>query len=148
MFSRLKSWLLNFLGLARIDPKVVECASEDEALAKAQFEAASLAACNVLKFTPTGSMAPLIPTWGGFGVARYQPIDKARLGTVALYNAVWNQTAPIAHRLVSRDKYGFIASGDANARSEPTYRITEQNYLGEVLTVYRWPEPANKPLVA
>lgn len=148
MLSRLKSWFLNFLGLARIDPKVVECATEDEARAKAQVESSELAACGVVSFTPTGSMAPLIPLWGGFGVARYQSFDKARLGTVAIYNAVWNQSAPFAHRLVQRDKDGFIASGDNNAHSESRYRVTGANYLGEVLTIYRWPKLATKPLAA
>lgn len=148
MLSRLKSWFLNLLGLARIDPKVVECASEDEARAKAQAESTPLAGATVLRFTPTGSMSPLIPMWGGFGVARYQSFDKARLGAVAIYNAVWNQSAPFAHRLVQRDKDGYIASGDNNAHSEANYRVTSANYLGEVITVYRWPQPAAKPLAA
>lgn len=139
--SSIKAWFVNLLGIARVDPRIVECATEDEARAKAQIESLALVAHSVVQFLPTGSMAPLIPTWGGFGVARYQPFNKARLGTVAIYNATWFQPAPIAHRLVYKDRYGFIASGDNNAHSEPMARITAANYLGEVVIVYRWPEP-------
>lgn len=148
MFSWLKAWFINFLGLTKINPKVVECTSEDEARAKAQLESANLVATAVVQFTPTGSMSPLIPQWGGFGVARYQSFDKARLGSVAIYTALWFQNGPLAHRLVQKDKDGFIASGDNNSRSENWERVTPANYLGEVLTVYRWPKPEAKPLAA
>lgn len=139
-FKSIKAWFVNLLGIARVDPRVIECATEDEARAKAQLEAGVLVAHGVVKFAPTGSMSPLIPTWGGFGVARYQPFGDAKLGTVAIYNATWFQAAPIAHRLVYKDKYGFIASGDNNAHSEPMARITAANYLGEVISIYRWPQ--------
>jgi hypothetical protein len=142
MLSWLKSWWVNFWGLAKIDPKVVAYSSQEAAHFAAVAEVSQLVAHSVIDIAATGSMAPLIPTWGAVGVLRYQPVAKAKLGTVAVYNAAWYPKAPMCHRLVQKDALGFIGSGDANSHSEPMGRITEANYIGELVTLYTWPKGA------
>ena len=59
-------------------------------------------------------------------------------GKVAVYKAKWNDNKPVMHRLVSGNaKDGFIASGDNNARSEAAERVRADNFVGEVVSIYR-----------
>lgn len=46
----------------------------------------------------------------------------------------------IMHRLVMKDKHGWIASGDNNKKSEASERITEKNYKGQAVKAYRKPK--------
>lgn len=48
--------------------------------------------------------------------------------------------AIVTHRLVQKDKAGWIASGDSNKHSENFERITPDNYFGTVLKIYTHPK--------
>lgn len=43
---------------------------------------------------------------------------------------------PVAHRVVAKDRHGLLLSGDNNARSEATKRVTEKHYIGVVVGIY------------
>ena len=50
-------------------------------------------------------LAGLVPT----------PLGDDLLGKVVSYRPAWNHGQNTTHRLVAKDRYGYIASGDANA---------------------------------
>jgi hypothetical protein len=82
-----------------------------------------------------GSMKPLIQE-GDILVSLKTDYEKMS-GKVGIYGPKWNNGKPVAHRFVAKDKDGYIASGDANKKSESQERITEHNYIGEVMAIYR-----------
>ena len=68
-------------------------------------------------------------------------------GDIVMYKApsyvkTTRPDAPVAHRLVMKDKAGWIASGDNTPRSESQGRITKDNYLGTIVSIHR---PKKKP---
>lgn len=86
-------------------------------------------------------MEPLIKT-GDFVVASPVVFDDRLLGKVVAYRPKWNPGI-VSHRLVSGNSVeGFIASGDNNPRSEASERVTKQNFVGEIVSIYR---VENKP---
>ena len=88
---------------------------------------------------PTGSMFPLFPAAPTFIVSKIIPFAEIRPGIVAVYRAKWAPKFPVAHRLVSKDGLGYIASGDANKRSESWERVVPGNFLGEVVGIWTFP---------
>ena len=85
---------------------------------------------------PEGSMQPLIHQWDWL-VMVPTPLGDDLLGKVVTYHADWFPSSTVTHRLVAKDRYGYIASGDHNAHSEPEYRVTAANYVGEIIAIYR-----------
>ena len=69
-------------------------------------------------------------------VAVNRGFDKSLLGKVVVYKSNWTRE-PVCHRLILRDFYGYMAMGDNNSIMDPQIRINKENYLGEVVTIYR-----------
>lgn len=91
----------------------------------------------VSKILPTGSMIPTL-LGGDFAVLHPVPFDALKLGDIVTYKAGWfSGPEDVIHRLVAKDKAGFIASGDANKRSEPEWRITPASYRAKCVHVFR-----------
>jgi len=66
------------------------------------------------------------------------PFSNDLKGRVVVYRPKWNNYQSTTHRLVSGDaESGFIASGDNNRESEARERVTKDNYVGEVISIYR-----------
>lgn len=86
----------------------------------------------------THSMEPTL--WGGdFVVVSAAPYDELKLGQIITYQADWQPAGapPVTHRLAQKDRFGWIMSGDNNARYEPHWRVTTSNYIGLVVGIYR-----------
>ena len=79
-------------------------------------------------------MKPLLQ--GGEYAVTVKEYPKVKLGQVLVYNATYHNT-PIIHRAVDKDRYGWLMAGDTAKQSESWARVTEQNYLGTVVAVYR-----------
>jgi hypothetical protein len=82
----------------------------------------------------TGSMKPLLE--GGeyvVSVSRYETIRK---GEVLIYSQPYHPI-PIVHRAVQQDRDGWIMSGDSAKRTENWARVTQKEYIGTVVAVYR-----------
>jgi len=90
----------------------------------------------LLVTNPEGSMQPLIHQWDWL-VCVPTPLTDDLLGKVVTYRPAWNHGQNTTHRLAAKDRYGYIASGDHNARSEPQWRVTTANYVGEIIAIYR-----------
>lgn len=85
----------------------------------------------------THSMEPLI-LGGDWLVMAHSPFANLEQGKVIVYQAEWQKDGPpVSHRIVGKDSYGLIMAGDNNPRSEPSSRVTEDNYLGEIVGIYR-----------
>ena len=93
---------------------------------------------------PTGSMEPTL-TGGDWLVVAWVPFNELRNGEIIVYRAKWVPEGglPVCHRIVGRDKYGLIMSGDANKQSEAQWRVTEADYVGKLIAVYRTNKNAN-----
>ena len=89
---------------------------------------------------PEGSMQPLI-FQGDWLVCVPTPLGDDLLGKVVSYRPAWNHGQNTTHRLAAKDRYGYIASGDHNAHSEPQERVTTTNYVGEIIAIYREAKP-------
>lgn len=89
----------------------------------------------------THSMEPLIRGGDYLVIAgkRNRKFESLKAGEIILYQADWRpaNAAPVCHRLVKKDKDGWILSGDNAERSEPQWRVTEGNYIGVVVAIYR-----------
>ena len=82
----------------------------------------------------TGSMKPFLQ--GGEYAVTVKEYANVKLGQVLVYNATYHNT-PIIHRAVDKDSHGWLMAGDNSPRSESWARVTDQNYLGTVVAVYR-----------
>jgi len=87
----------------------------------------------------THSMEPLLRGGDYIVVLPKQraPYADLKAGEVITYYASWYTKHPVTHRLVQKDKDGWILSGDANRYSESRWRVTENAYLGKVDGIYR-----------
>lgn len=92
----------------------------------------------VYAVAPTGSMRPLLDQ-GDYVVAKRVPLGEVRVGDVLIYNATWLPASapPVIHRVVQNDSYGLIMSGDSVSTTESFARVTEQNYVGKLVAIYR-----------
>lgn len=82
----------------------------------------------------TGSMKPLLQ--GGEFAVTIKDYPSIKQGQVLVYNATYHDK-PIIHRAVEHDSHGWLMAGDNSPRSESWARVTDQNYLGTVVAVYR-----------
>jgi len=82
----------------------------------------------------TGSMKPFLQ--GGEYVVTVANYEAIRLGQILVYYAPYNKS-PLVHRAVQKDKDGWIMSGDSAKHTESWFRVTKDNYLGTVVSVYR-----------
>ena len=122
-----------------INPPVYACADEGQAIDAAAKTAAERPGRTLHEVAPTGSMVPLIPKARCYLVTEAIPFESIRLGMVATYSAAWHPGTPLVHRLVARDKLGYIASGDANKHTESFDRVTPANFMGEVVGIWTFP---------
>lgn len=121
-----------------IDPVVIPCVDRAQAETAANTFAANNPDLIVREYDGrTGSMTPLIPAAPGFYVAKKIQFKDVRLGTVGTYRPEF-QVGEFMHRMVAKDKLGYLASGDANPRTESWARVTENNYTGEVLRLWHY----------
>jgi hypothetical protein len=117
------------------DPEVRTYATTAEAKESARLHANDAGGTAWSPNACCGSMLPLIIE-GDILVTVRTPYAKL-LGKVAVYGPKWNDGKPVAHRLVAQDSGGYIASGDNVPQSENWERVTEANYVGEVIAIYR-----------
>ncbi len=129
--------LLGACGYAeRVDPPVRSFAVDRLTAESARLHARDAGGA-VETITCCGSMKPLIQD-GDRVVIVPTPYEDRLLGRVTVYAPAWAKGGRIAHRLVAGSAAeGFIASGDNNARSEADERVTADNYLGEIIAIYR-----------
>ena len=119
-----------------VDPRLYVYDNEKVAQESARLEALDKNGW-VTKNVCCGSMRPLIQVDDLLVVVPSSFGDHLK-GKVAVYKAEWNDNKPVMHRLVSGNaKDGFIASGDNNARSEAAERVRADNFVGEVVSIYR-----------
>ena len=93
-----------------------------------------------IQVAPTGSMEPTLK--GGDIIVivgeNNRPYSSLRAGEIIVYTADWAPNGPpVIHRLVQKDKDGWILSGDANPTSESGWRVTEKTYIGVAVAIYR-----------
>jgi hypothetical protein len=117
------------------DPAIHTYATAAEARESARLHANDAGGTAWPENACCGSMLPLIIE-GDILVTVRTPHAKL-LGKVVVYGPKWNDGKPVAHRLVAQDSGGYIASGDNVPQSENWERVTEENYLGEVIAIYR-----------
>lgn len=99
----------------------------------------------VFKVANTGSMEPFL-TGGDWVVVSRVPFAELKDGEIIVYRAQWTPkgSPPVCHRIVGRDKYGLIMSGDANKHSEARWRVNDADYAGKLIAVYRTNTNANR----
>ncbi len=87
----------------------------------------------------THSMEPLLQGDDRLVVetSKGRPYSSLIAGEIIAYRADWAPEVPMVHRLISKDKDGWILSGDANVYSESGWRVNEATYIGVVIEVYR-----------
>lgn len=84
----------------------------------------------------TGSMRPTLD--GGDSILCLPvPYEDLKEGDIVNYRPKWNNGKLTIHRLVLKDKGGWIASGDGNKRSENWERVTKDNYVDRATQIYR-----------
>jgi hypothetical protein len=139
--------LLSFLNYQNPGNYPALPASDLENLEKAK--AAALAHAlkidgRIFDVANTGSMRPTIDGTP-FVVGEKAPYETLKEGDIITYNPKWNKGKSIMHRLVKKDKGGWIASGDNNKRSESWERVTPETYDSKIVAVYRFPAPVATP---
>lgn len=126
---------------AHINPPVYERETQVIALLEARLHARDLPGGPGLIFTvqPTGSMEPTLK--GGDIIvvdSDKEGYAKIKRGEIVTYMAEWHKgPEPVTHRLISKDSYGWLLSGDANPDVETKWRVTEKSYIGKVVAIYR-----------
>ena len=90
---------------------------------------------------PTGSMRPTVQDYDYVIIIppSEQPYDSIKEGDVIMYQADWTtDNTPVLHRAVTKDKWGWIMKGDnPNNSYENKSRVTAENYLGKLHSIYR-----------
>jgi hypothetical protein len=88
--------------------------------------------------TNTGSMRPVLE--GGDYVVSVKNWAGVKKGKIIIYTTTkdWGVTGKyIVHRVAQMDKDGAIPSGDTAKHTESWGRVTESNYIGTVIAIYR-----------
>lgn len=106
---------------------------------KAAWELSVLSGGQLYRIAPTGSMRPTLMD-DDYVVTQKVPYEELKEGDIISYTPKWNKGKLTIHRLVQKDKTGWIASGDNNARSESWERVTPSNYVDKLVKVYRKPK--------
>jgi signal peptidase I len=127
-------------------PPTVRTATRVEAHLSALDEANSLQGRGCTYYVlNTRSMEPAL--WGGdYIVVESVPYSQLQRGDIIAYWADWLPgNVPVTHRLVEKDRGGWILSGDNNRHSESYSRVTEANYIGKLVRVYRPSDSTKEP---
>jgi hypothetical protein len=118
------------------NPIVVVHDSEMEALAAAIAESKAIGGQHY-KTSGTPSMEPLI-SGQVYIVSAPKPYDQLQEGEIANYGPKWANGGLVLHRLVSKDKEGWIASGDNNRNSESWEKVKPDNYRDCVVKIHTY----------
>ena len=121
------------------NPKVVVHATQEEARIAA-IDEASKSGGVAYNTSGTSSMEPLI-VGKVYVVGTKVPYDQIKEGQVANYRAKWaaeKGAGLVLHRLLQKDKDGWIASGDNNSRSENWGRVKPDNYVDVITTIHTY----------
>lgn len=140
-WQKIKQTVSKLFGYSpRINPTVVACKDRQDAEIEANIYAnANPPALIYPMLGDTGSMVPLIPKHGCSAVGKPIPFADVMLGTVVVYRPDWNNKNPVVHRLVAKDKLGFLASGDSTPRTESWERVTADNFSSVIVSLYTFP---------
>jgi hypothetical protein len=130
-----------------IDPPTLTYPSQQMAEESAYLHARDLPngpGLTLLIIPPTHSMAPTIDVGDIIVVDTHAPYSERVPGEIVTYFGVdgeWKDrpkdSPPITHRISSKHSDGFIMTGDNNRYSESRSRVTETNYVGLVVGIYR-----------
>jgi hypothetical protein len=129
----------------RIDPQLLTYPTENMRDLSAINHAIDIHGV-VYSVADTHSMEPLI--YGGDKiVVAPTPLTRIADGSVIVYRPDWAPVLLVVHRIVASDASGKLVSGDnvkpdiadngRDQRTESRYRVTESNYMGEVVGIYR-----------
>lgn len=119
------------------NPVVVTHATEAEAR-DAAMASAKQSGGGFYRTSGTGSMEPLM-VGQVFIVNTKKPYDKLMEGDIANYRPAFKADGTMfLHRLVQKDRDGWIASGDNNKRSESWARVKPDNYVDVVTAIHTW----------
>lgn len=135
-------WLIFAIGCGYAehrDPPIIVSATPRAAQLAADLQAKEATGRWVSQINCCGSMKPLIQD-GDWVVIEPAPFTDDLLGRVCLYRRPKDDPkfGGIVHRYVSGDiKDGFIASGDANARSESWAPVRADRHVGVVIAIHR-----------
>jgi hypothetical protein len=126
---------------APIDPPVYRRPTVAQTSEEARLHARDLPGGGGVRYLvmPTGSMEPTITGGDYIVVSTKAPYEDLQPGEIITYRADWTRpdSPPVTHRLVQKDSHGWILSGDANSRSEASWRVTKETYIGKVVAIYR-----------
>lgn len=93
----------------------------------------------VVRTSGTPSMEPLIHGVA-FAVITKRPYGEIKKSDILVYMGLLDprrtERTCTLHRAVSRDRAGWLMSGDNNRWSESWDRVTPDNYLGTVVTIF------------
>lgn len=97
----------------------------------------------VFAIQPTGSMRGTLE--GGDFIVTKRDFASVKVGDVLVYQPAfkYEPNRPLAHRAVQKDSYGWIMSGDTAPVTESWARVTESNYMGTVIAVFRQSTASN-----
>lgn len=136
-------WVLFVAGCAtaspggRLDPTIHFAPTDLQAWYAAEYAAAQEGG-DVYYLQDTHSMEPLM--WGGdYLVVVPGKFESWKVGQVLTYDAEWMPPGEpnVTHRIVGKDEYGLIMSGDNNPFSEASWRVTDANDVGIVTGIWR-----------
>jgi len=117
------------------NPVVVMHGTEREAEAAARADAAKLNG-RAYRASGTPSMEPLV-VGQVYIVGAPKKYEEIQAGDICNYNARWAQGI-VCHRMVQKDREGWIPSGDNNSRSEPFEKVKPDNYLDCVVKIHTY----------
>jgi len=118
------------------NPVVVVHETAEDARKAAYSEASGLKG-RVYRTVGTPSMEPFI-TGQVYVVGVPKPYDQLQQGEIANYRPKFANGSIVIHRLIQKDKGGWIGSGDNNRWSESNERIKQDNYLDAVVKIHTY----------
>ena len=130
--------LLAGCSAKRIDPQVLSYPTEALRRLSAEAHAKDVLGFVTLPVQNTHSMEPLI--YGGdLLVVAPTPFAPGLDGRVIACRPQWNPKLLEVHRIVAHDAYGYLVEGDNVDAEHPEnkWRVTKDNYVGEIVGVYR-----------
>lgn len=122
----------------RIDPIVLTYPTEVLRRLSAEAHAKDVGGIVTLPVQDTKSMEPLI-RGGDLLVVKFTPFAPGLDGRVVACRPQWNPALFLVHRIVAHDSYGYLVEGDNVDAEHPEnkWRVTRENFVGEIVGVYR-----------
>lgn len=89
----------------------------------------------------THSMEPVLYGGDYIVVDTHASYSNVKLGVIIVYHADWAKPTdpPVVHRVLAKDSAGLLVGGDNvdSQHTENQWRVTEKNYVGTVVGIYR-----------